>query len=258
MIFVWTDRLKLLFKLASPCTFGLNVYKFASQNVSSEHRNSSNPKTNQNYKQQKDKSTTTTSTSTETAMEAHAPSQASLVDSEQEYYIVCQVHALHEFVGKSLFTHEVISQFHHELSRPSSSTSNQNETLERYIRCLSSIEECRLNNELRIYEYTGQVSTFFVGDQELNTSEADELFLIVDAWVSSVKTIYFAPHCSKETAANNLRSKFDFFREEHGFRSWDQQKLKAMRYSLFGDCAACEDSRRPKPGKVSLYNLLSL
>lgn len=179
-------------------------------------------------------------------MESHASSQPSPVDPEQEYYIACQVQALHQFIGKSLFTHEIISEFHHELFRPSSSTSNQNETLERYIRSLSTVEEYRLNNELRIYDYAGQLSAFFARDQELNASEADELFLIVDEWVSSVKTIYFAPHCSQETAAYALRSKFDFFREELRFRFWDQQKLKVMRYSLFEDCAACKDPRVPK------------
>lgn len=251
MIFIWTDRPKFLFELISPYTLGLKIYKFASQKASVEHQISSNPNTNQNHPQQKDKSSTT---STEIAMEAHSSSQSSPVDSEQEYYLACQVQALHQFIGKSLFTHENISGFHHELFRPSSSTSNQNETLERYIRSLSTVEEHRLNNELRIYDYTGQVSTFFVRDQELNVSEADEVFLIVNEWVSSLKTIYFAPHCSQEVAAHALQSDFDFFREEHGFRFWDQQKLKAMRYSLFGDCAACEDSRSPKPGKFSLYD----
>ena len=30
VIFIWTDRPKFLFKLTSPCTFGLEVYKFTS------------------------------------------------------------------------------------------------------------------------------------------------------------------------------------------------------------------------------------
>ena len=215
-----------------------------------------NLQNDRNYSQQRN--TPPPPTSTETAMEAHASSQSSPVDPGREYYIACQVQALHELIRKSLFTHEVISGFHRELFRPSSSTNNQNETLERYIRSLSTVEEHRLNNELRIYDYTGHVSTFFVRDQELNASEADELFLIVDEWVSSVKTIYFTPHCSQETAAYALQSKFDFFREEHRFRFWDQQKLKAMHNSLFGDCAACEDSRSRNPGKVSHYNLFYL
>jgi hypothetical protein len=256
VIFIWTDRPKFLFKLTSPCTFGLEVYKFTSHKAFFEHQAFTNPKRNRNYSQHKN--TLPPPTSTETAMEAHASSQSSPVDSGREYHIACQVKALHELIRKSLFTHEVISGFHRELFRPSSSTSNQNETLERYIRSLSTAQEYRLNNELRIYDYTGHVSTFFVRDQELNASEADELFLIVDEWVSSVKTIDFAPHCSQETAAYVLQSKFDIFREEHRFRFWDQQKLKAVRYSLFGDCAACEDSRSPNPGKVSHFNLLTL
>jgi hypothetical protein len=139
---------------------------------------------------------------------------------------------------------------------PSSTTSSFVPALQSVIKTKpwrDTSEEHRLNNELRVYDYTGQVSTFFVRDQELNASEADELFLVVDQWVSSVKTTYFAPHCSQEVAAHALQSEFDFFREKHGFRFWDQQKLKAMRYYLFGDCAA----RSPKPGKFSLYNLLS-
>jgi hypothetical protein len=166
-------------------------------------------------------------------MEAQASSQ-SHVDPGLEYHFACQIQALHEFIGNKLLTHEVVSEIHHELFRPSSSSSNHNETLERYIKSLSTTEEHRLNNEIRIYDYTGQVSSFFVRDQELNAVEAEEVFFIVDKWVSSVKTIYFAPHSSQETATCALQSEFDFFREEHGFRFWDQQKLKAMHFFFFG------------------------
>jgi hypothetical protein len=99
---------------------------------------------------------------------------------------------------------------------------------------LTGANQHRLHNELQIFGATGQVSSFFASDQELETFEADEVALIVKEWVAATRRLYAAPYGNKETVACELLRKFEMFREDEGIEDWTHQNLKALRLYCAG------------------------
>jgi hypothetical protein len=163
---------------------------------------------------------------------------------EREQKILAQVQALHNQIGHNLFTFEVVSSIHHQLFNATSSNNTNNEILDKYMRSLVRGTEHRLRNELQIFNSTGQVSSYFVHNQQLDTFTADELSEIAKEWVVVSRGSFAVPTVAKEAMAFQLLSRFDMFRMTGRFETWTQQNLRDFGCSLRGEETAQEKMKR--------------
>lgn len=100
-------------------------------------------------------------------------------EHEQEQQINLQIQAFHNQIGHKLFTSEVISSIHHQILNSTNSNAINTEVLNKYINSLGEeIKHC-LQNELQIFDSTGQVSSYFVRGQELDVAAIDEMSQVV-------------------------------------------------------------------------------
>jgi hypothetical protein len=165
-------------------------------------------------------------------------------EREREQQILIKVQALHNQIGHKLFTLEVVSSIHHQLFNATSSNSTNNEVLDRYMRSLVRGTEHRLRNELQIFNSTGQVSSYFVHNQQLDTFTADELSEVVKERAIVSRGSFAVTTVAKEEMAFQLLSKFDMFRMTGRFETWTQQNLRDFRCSLRGEETAQEKMKR--------------
>jgi hypothetical protein len=163
---------------------------------------------------------------------------------EREEQIDFLVRLLHRQIGDNLFTLQGVSYIHTQLFRPTSSTSIHNKVSERYIRSLGAVSEHRLRNELEIFAITGQVSSFFVRDQQLDTVAGDELLEVIKQWNGIAKTFFSARSIDVETRAMDLLSRFDSFQRTGQFNYWTRTNLKDLRASLVREKACHDEMKR--------------
>jgi hypothetical protein len=150
-------------------------------------------------------------------------SRRSRYEHDREQQTLSQVQALHNQIGHNLFTLEVVSSIHHQLFNATSSNNTNNEVLDKYMRSLGRGTEHRLRNELQIFNSIGQVSSYFVHNQQLDTFTADELSEVAKEWAVVSRGSFAAPTVAKEAMAFQLLSRFDMFRMTGRFETWTQQ-----------------------------------
>jgi len=91
------------------------------------------------------------------------------------------------------------------------------------MRSLGRGTEHRLRNELQIFNSIGQVSSYFVHNQQLDAFTADELSDVAKEWAVVSRGSFAAPTVAKEAMAFQLLSRFDMFRMTGRFETWTQQ-----------------------------------
>ena len=186
-------------------------------------------------------------------MEDHI-SQQPHHESEREQQILTQVQALHNQISHKLFTLEIVSAIHDQVFSATPTNSTNIEVLDRYIRSLARPTELRLRNEVMIFSVTGQVSSYFVHNQQLADSAVDELSEIVNEWAVISKLPRAVGPASKVAMAIRLLSKFDMFRMTWGFETWTQQHLKDFHYCLRGEASLRGTGKRQyNEGQLLLF-----
>ncbi|KAE9370650.1 hypothetical protein N431DRAFT_492713 [Stipitochalara longipes BDJ] len=134
---------------------------------------------------------------------------------EQEQQIVLLVQALHNQISHKLFTIEVVSSIHDQLFGLNSSNTFSNTVLNRYMISQGEGAEHRLLKELEIFNSIGQVSSYFVCDQDLDAFAADETLEVAKEWLKASQ---------KATSVSSLIKKV-----------WTRENLKDLRSSLRGE-----------------------
>jgi len=153
-------------------------------------------------------------------------------DWEREQHINLQVQALHREIDHKRFTLEVISTIHHQLFGPTSENSINKEILNRYIGTLGADEKHRLSCELEIFGSTGQISSYFVRGQELNTFAVEEMIHVVKEWTKTCQRATGVLSLNKEAFSPELLDRFDGFKMTRRFEHWTQENLKDLRWAL--------------------------
>ncbi|PMD46504.1 hypothetical protein L207DRAFT_523895 [Hyaloscypha variabilis F] len=166
---------------------------------------------------------------------------------EREQHINLQVQALHREIDHKRFTLEVISTIHHQLIGPTSENSINKEILNRYIGTLGADEKHRISCELEIFGSTGQISSYFVRGQELDTFAVEEMIQIVKEWTKTCQRATRTQENLKDLRWALAREELDFVREKRQ-DELDDDGQESKRTRKFNDLydATPERKRRPR------------